>query len=642
MNLHFSNHWKFRTAKLPIIGTLLSLAAFFATSSPAWSAITSKAVLEQLPILDGGRVMPLDSFARHTLLAISGKSSFSNKPAILWAARTMFTPELTDQDEIFLVDNPEVVEALGIAAKSRARYSYEQLKPALPQLQKLSEKAFNMADDARSPVEKELIRLYNNVSLYITLCASMQFAIPQPDLVVTDPALRKDLNLPPSEKGETTFLDLVSHADEFSKLLEKNRDTPQEKWNGYQKQLFAVAGGFNEWSRENHNGPPALFPVPGHAGSLWINAWELLNVGARDEAIHKELGALADLVRAFRAGRQLEFDMAARTLIVSVIKRAPDPKQVSNLKLEVTYNKSDAFYGAEIFYGLAFLVTLLSIAFGKRWLYLGSAALILIGILPHTYGIIARMIIMGRPPVTNLYATFIFVAWVCAVLGLAVEYFQRNRLGLLVSSAAGLALLMTSARFAAEGDTMGVMVAVLDSNFWLATHVVCISIGYAGTCVAGLLGAIYLIQAITRLPADPVLRETQAATYGALGFGLIFSFLGTMLGGVWADQSWGRFWGWDPKENGALIIVLWTAIVFHSKLARLIGPAGFAAGCVLGIIAVLAAWLGVNLLSVGLHSYGFTSGLMRGFTIACFTVLLFVAIITPLAKRAPAPPPAPK
>jgi ABC-type transport system involved in cytochrome c biogenesis permease subunit len=254
---------------------------------------------------------------------------------------------------------------------------------------------------------------------------------------------------------------------------------------------------------------------------------------------------------------------------------------------------------------------------------------------PHSYGIIARMLIMGRPPVTNLYATFIFVAWVCCVLGLAVEYFQRNRLGLLVSSASGLALLMTSARFASDGDTMGVMVAVLDSNFWLATHVVCISIGYAGTCVAGLLGAIYLIQAITRIPADPVLRETQAAVYGALGFGIIFSFLGTMLGGVWADQSWGRFWGWDPKENGALVIVLWSAIVFHAKLARLIGPVGFAAGCTLGIIGVLAAWLGVNLLNVGLHSYGFTSGLMRGFTISCASVALFVTAIAPLAKRNP-------
>jgi ABC-type transport system involved in cytochrome c biogenesis permease subunit len=180
-------------------------------------------------------------------------------------------------------------------------------------------------------------------------------------------------------------------------------------------------------------------------------------------------------------------------------------------------------------------------------------------------------------------------------------------------------------------------VAVLDSNFWLATHVVCISIGYAGCCVAGLLGHIYLLQALRRTPEDPVLQETASAVYGALGFGMIFSFFGTMLGGVWADQSWGRFWGWDPKENGALVIVLWSAIVFHARLANLIGPRGFAAGCVLGVIGVLAAWLGVNLLGVGLHSYGFTSGLARGFFITCAVEVLFVVLVTPFSRRSTAP-----
>jgi ABC-type transport system involved in cytochrome c biogenesis permease subunit len=162
---------------------------------------------------------------------------------------------------------------------------------------------------------------------------------------------------------------------------------------------------------------------------------------------------------------------------------------------------------------------------------------------------------------------------------------------------------------------------------------VTISIGYAGCCAAGLLGHIYLLQALRRAPTDSILLETYRAVFGLLAFGLIFSFVGTMLGGVWADQSWGRFWGWDPKENGALVIVLWSAVLFHARAGRMIGNLGFAAGSIFGVIAVLLAWLGVNLLGVGLHSYGFTSGIARGLFLACMFEIVYVAALVPFAKR---------
>ena len=225
---------------------------------------------------------------------------------------------------------------------------------------------------------------------------------------------------------------------------------------------------------------------------------------------------------------------------------------------------------------------------------------------------------------TNLYATFLFVAWVCVLLGLVVEALQRNALGTLLSSLSGLALLLVSGRFSSQGDTLGVVVAVLDSNFWLATHVVTISMGYAGCLAAGLVGHLYLLQAMRRDARPDRLDPLARALYGLLAFGLVFSFLGTMLGGVWADQSWGRFWGWDPKENGALLIVLWCAMLFHARLAGMIGPVGLAAGGVLGVIVVLLAWLGINLLGVGLHAYGFTSGLAQGLWSAVAFELAFV------------------
>jgi len=201
---------------------------------------------------------------------------------------------------------------------------------------------------------------------------------------------------------------------------------------------------------------------------------------------------------------------------------------------------------------------------------------------------------MARPPVTNLYETFIFVGFIAVLLGIIIELIHKQWLGILVSSVCGIVLLFISAKFSAEGDTMKMLVAVLNSNFWLGTHVLSITTGYAGCCVAGIVGHLYIIQRLFKPKAKKLLNSTYRNLVGALLFGLMMTFLGTMLGGIWADQSWGRFWGWDPKENGALLIVIWCAMIFHARVANLIGPLGMAVGSVLGIIVVMWAWFGVN------------------------------------------------
>jgi ABC-type transport system involved in cytochrome c biogenesis permease subunit len=119
------------------------------------------------------------------------------------------------------------------------------------------------------------------------------------------------------------------------------------------------------------------------------------------------------------------------------------------------------------------------------------------------------------------------------------------------------------------------MRAVLDSNFWLATHVVVVTTGYASTFLAGFLASSTSCAACsparsTRPTADALARMV----YGIVCFATLFSFVGTVLGGIWADQSWGRFWGWDPKENGALIIVIWNALILHAAGAASCGSAG--------------------------------------------------------------------
>jgi ABC-type transport system involved in cytochrome c biogenesis permease subunit len=598
-------------------------------SAPARGDVDSLGVWQHIPVLENGRVMPLDSYARHMLLGFSGKSTFDRKPAALWLARVLFTPEQTRDDKIFLVDNPEVIEAIGLSAEGRSRYSFAELQPALAELTRLARAAFHLEEDARSPVENAIMRLYNNVNLYMRLSQGFDFLVPREDFAITSPELRRALQLP-AERGVSLY-DLRPKKPLIDALLNEYRAAGKvDSLEG--RELFNAATILRMRTMNRRDMPPAIMPVFVGGKQEWVGPWDVFTARTRGEDAKKELDALRDMAEAFVDGAQIDFDLAARTYVNSVNKRVADPKVLRNIKREVRFNTIDAFYRSELLYGFAFIMALVSVAFRGKWLYRAALALVLLALVPHTYGILARMAIMGRPPVTNLYATFIFVSWTCAVIGLAVEYFQRNRLGLITASTMGLALLMTSARFAAEGDTMGVMVAVLDSNFWLATHVVTISIGYAGCCAAGLLGHIYLLQALRRDPDDPALVETDRAVFGAQAFGLIFSFLGTMLGGIWADQSWGRFWGWDPKENGALVIVLWSAILFHARLGRMIKARGFAAGSVLGVIAVLLAWLGVNLLGVGLHSYGFTSGIARGLAIACSVEVLFVLATVPFAR----------
>ena len=151
------------------------------------------------------------------------------------------------------------------------------------------------------------------------------------------------------------------------------------------------------------------------------------------------------------------------------------------------------------------------------------------------------------------------------------------------------------------------MRAVLDSNFWLATHVVVVTSGYASTFLGGFLALIYIFQGVFTRSLDKATADALARmVYGIVCFATLFSFVGTVLGGIWADQSWGRFWGWDPKENGALIIVLWNALILHARWGGMVRRRGLMALALFGNVVTAWSWFGVNMLGIGLHSYGFT------------------------------------
>jgi ABC-type transport system involved in cytochrome c biogenesis permease subunit len=198
----------------------------------------------------------------------------------------------------------------------------------------------------------------------------------------------------------------------------------------------------------------------------------------------------------------------------------------------------------------------------------------------------------------------------------------------------GFATLLIAHHLSLTGDTLEMMRAVLDSNFWLATHVVVVSTGYSATFLAGFLALIYVFRGLFTKTLDKATADALSRmVYGIVCFATLFSFVGTILGGIWADQSWGRFWGWDPKENGALIIVIWNAVILHARWGGMIKQRGLMCLAIGGNIATAWSWFGTNMLGVGLHSYGFTDAAFVALTAFAISQVVVIALANiPLEK----------
>jgi ABC-type transport system involved in cytochrome c biogenesis permease subunit len=277
----------------------------------------------------------------------------------------------------------------------------------------------------------------------------------------------------------------------------------------------------------------------------------------------------------------------------------------SRLGFETFFNQFSPFYYAAVLYVFAFLLGVLSWVMWTEPLRKSSIWLLWFTFALHTFALAARIYISGRPPITNLYSTAIFIGWAGVLKTLVFEHIYRLGLGNIAASVIGFLTLLVAYNLSLDGDTFIVLQAVLDTQFWLATHVVTINLGYAATYATGLWGAIYILLAhVFPVLGEDARHKLLRTLYGTLCFAIFFSFVGTVLGGLWADDSWGRFWGWDPKENGALMIVLWNALVLHARWGGLVKGSGLATLAVAGNIVTTWSYFGVNELGVGLHSYG--------------------------------------
>jgi ABC-type transport system involved in cytochrome c biogenesis permease subunit len=297
------------------------------------------------------------------------------------------------------------------------------------------------------------------------------------------------------------------------------------------------------------------------------------------------------------------FNAAVGTLVGDASTLRPDLARHS--EHEWLFNLAQPFYAGMVVYVLALLVLFVSWLWQPDLLRRAAFGLLVGGAVIHTAGLVSRIVLQGRPPVTNLYSSAVFVGWAAVIVAIVMERIYQRGLATLVAGAAGFASLLVAHHLTGDGDTMEMMRAVLDSNFWLGTHVVTITIGYSGTYLAGLFAIVWVLWRFLGGGEASVGKAIYGMTYGVICFALFFSFLGTVLGGIWADQSWGRFWGWDPKENGALLIVLWNAVILHARWGGYARERGIMSMAIFGNVITSLSWFGVNMLGVGLHSYGF-------------------------------------
>jgi ABC-type transport system involved in cytochrome c biogenesis permease subunit len=315
---------------------------------------------------------------------------------------------------------------------------------------------------------------------------------------------------------------------------------------------------------------------------------------------------LDPLRRSFEANDTAAFAKAAEALRTKWSGIEPQFQPPAwKIRLETVYQKSHPFRWAWICYAAAGIVLLLS-GLGRGG-YAAAWVLAGIGFLLQVAGFAARVAIAGRAPVTNMYESVVWVAFGTILFALIFEAIYRSRYFLLGAvPVAVISLILADTQTLALDRSIHPLVPVLRDNFWLTTHVLTITLSYAAFALALGIGHLALGKVIRGRVPDAALYYYL---YRTLQVGVLLLATGTILGGVWANYSWGRFWDWDPKETWALITLLGYLIVLHGRVAGKWAGFGMAVGAVLAFQGVLMAWYGVNfVLGVGLHSYGFGTG----------------------------------
>jgi ABC-type transport system involved in cytochrome c biogenesis permease subunit len=547
---------------------------FYAWSSQAQKNDFNYDNFAKLPILQDGLVVSLDNFAKRELQRYLGEDHEKSTAAINWLALVLFAPDKSYDLAFFKIKNKEVRATLGLQEKEF--YNFREISKAINKNFSLLSKLEKRSDAELSFIERELIEIYFHNLRFFQLSRSLSI------------------------------------------LTKKSKDLDKKS------SILRII-------------PPQINP----SSNLWHSPWQLAKIGAGTPDTANYLKSWQQMRLAYLKNDAEKWQQASLAAFVKIKILAKDHVDFVKLYLSDSYEEIAPVRLLVILYFLTFLACCFYFAYpGKNFIpiiHYGFVA----SIFSHFLLIVSRVYILGRAPVANLYESVIFVSFIAAI---ASYLFARKRLKkekdnfiLFIAAGAFLSFLLSVIAFAMQPtEEFAVLAAVLNSNFWLATHVLMISTAYAIALLAGILAHILLFMMVTNKITGRKLQNFDRSILVITILALFFTITGTILGGIWADQSWGRFWGWDPKENGALLLALWLIWILHARLIKSLTIAHYNLALVITNIIIALSWFGVNLLNVGLHSYGFTDDMRLGtylFSFAAIELSFILYIYIKLKKQ---------
>jgi ABC-type transport system involved in cytochrome c biogenesis permease subunit len=624
---------------------VLALLTVFAWSGlvpaadlPSLDLFRDKEVVETfgaIPVQESGRIKPLENVASYRLLRFRARRSIwltdsgemdgkplvdpaTQKPitkeggkpvklgAVEWMLMSWFRPDIAQTVPLFKVDNSSAISELGLEAKAkRDQYTFAEIEPARQTMMQKMGEYREIPSRKQTPEQRMIVQLAANFLDFEMIIGHFDF--------IRSPVGKKPEGLP---QGVQPPVRLSKSLNTLVGAIRSNNGPPMQiPW----FRDFA-RGALGAMMSGNPEQQLRIFPPAPGQDNVWNGPGEMI-FGAINGDKDVEAAQLAWLALYEDVYLALpdatKFKAASKALLGKIQEAAELRGEGQFIALERHAMHADYFFYAQWIFLVGFIAVALTwvspgsrfekVAKALAWLLLGTATALAVT------GVVIRCIIMQRPPITTLYETILFIGAACALFGLIAEWITKRGLGLLVAAIGGTACMFLSIQFEASEatDTLQQLQAVLITNFWLSTHVPLINLGYAACMVAALISMIYFVQRLFGMfkTGEDDARLLTRVAYGFIAAGLFLSLVGTVLGGIWANYSWGRFWGWDPKENGALMIVLMCLVILHARLGGYIREVGLhCCNLVLGCI-VIFSWFGVNQLGVGLHAYGFTDGI---------------------------------
>jgi len=696
----------------------------------------------QLPVLDHGRIKPIDTYARIELMMMNRRQEYYDarperdsrkQPATRWLLNLLasglidslalqtLSPEqarwlgLPENRPQLIFDTREILDA---AKRKQAAFQEllerkqsgkdlspleEQVFVSVNQALQTQQKVANLHEqlgDLRDPDRQKVFRIDHESLLEMLRLQRRE-------------GLRYSVNEITSNEGFRTF---------FKKAM-VSKDLPREKRDALEERIVELLKLLS--THRALSSLQALALVP--AEDLDPNGWKTLGqaLAQGEDQFNPSAKHLKAMVWAYAENDPKKFNAELALYNKWIAEKIP--AQVSKARTEAWFNQLAPFYVCAVLYVLIGLLAIVSwTPLAPRELWLSALLLLGLTILLHTFALLTRMWIQERPPVVNLYSSAIFIGWGCALVCLFMELIYRNAIATAAAAVLGFMTMVIAHYLGGSGDTMEVLQAVLDTNFWLATHVTTVTLGYTATFVAGFIAIAFLwwmqtstvlaffrnrgnpewnnrlilvlsVFGMLAIPAAVVLsvlmglyflstdenpltdgswiyfvspalafvgiagililtlytaprergqslpamlqpleafnlnielsKTFMTAIYGVTCFALLLSFVGTVLGGIWADQSWGRFWGWDPKENGAILVVIANALLLHARWGGMIKERGTVLIALGGNMVTMWSWFGTNQLGIGLHSYGFNNALIA----MCSTFWLAMLVLMGLA-----------